>query len=69
MLEQVQGVPQVLTHLCLSGLFLMTFVMGGISRAGSQQKRKWQPIAVLLPGEPHGQRSLVGCIRLGVRYD
>ena len=24
-------------------------------------KRKWQPIAVLLPGESHGQRSLVGC--------
>ena len=37
MLEQVQGVPQVLTHLCLSGLFLMTFVMGGISHAGSQR--------------------------------
>ena len=35
MLEQVQGVPRVLTHLCLSGLFLMTFVMGGISCAGS----------------------------------
>ena len=22
--------------------------------------RKWQPLPVLLPGEPHGQRSLVG---------
>ena len=22
-------------------------------------RRKWQPIAVFLPGEPHGQRSLV----------
>ena len=30
MLEQVQGVPRVLIHLCPSGLFLMTFVMGGI---------------------------------------
>ena len=37
MLEQVQGVPRVLIHLCLSGLFLMTFVMGGISHAGSRQ--------------------------------
>ena len=24
-------------------------------------KRKWQPIPVFLPGESHGQRSLVGC--------
>ena len=23
-------------------------------------KREWQPIAVFLPGESHGQRSLVG---------
>ena len=25
-------------------------------------KRKWQPTPVFLPGESHGQRSLVGCI-------
>ena len=24
-------------------------------------RRKWQPTPVLLPGEPHGQRSTVGC--------
>ena len=24
-------------------------------------RRKWQPIPVFLPGESHGQRSLVGC--------
>jgi hypothetical protein len=36
MLEQIQGVPQGLIHLCLSGLLHMTFVMGGISRGGSQ---------------------------------
>ena len=24
-------------------------------------RRKWQPTPVLLPGESHGQRSLVGC--------
>ena len=23
--------------------------------------RKWQPTPVFLPGDPHGQRSLVGC--------
>ena len=24
-------------------------------------RRKWQPTPVLVPGKPHGQRSLVGC--------
>ena len=24
-------------------------------------RRKWQSTPVLLPGKPHGQRSLVGC--------
>ena len=33
MFKQVQGVPRVLIGLCPSGLFLMTFAMGGISRA------------------------------------
>ena len=25
------------------------------------QRRQWHPTPVLLPGKPHGQRSLVGC--------
>jgi len=25
------------------------------------QRRQWQPAPVLLPGNSHGQRSLVGC--------
>ena len=25
------------------------------------RRRKWQPTPVFLPGESHGQRSLVGC--------
>ena len=29
------------------------------------QRRQWQPIPVLLPGESHGQRSLVGYSPLG----
>ena len=29
--------------------------------------RQWQPTPVLLPGKPHGQRSLVGCSPWG-RY-
>ena len=28
---------------------------------GFDQRRKWQPTPVLLPGNAHGQRSLVGC--------
>ena len=28
-------------------------------------KRKWQPTPVFLPGEFHGQRSLVGCLLWG----
>ena len=36
MLEQIQGTPRVLTHLCSSGLFLMTSTMGRISCVGSR---------------------------------
>ena len=25
------------------------------------QRRQWHPTPVLLPGKPHGQKSLVGC--------
>ena len=28
-------------------------------------RRAWQPTPVFLPGESHGQRSLVGCSPLG----
>ena len=27
-------------------------------------RREWQPTPVFLPGESHGQRSLVGCVGL-----
>ena len=33
----------------------------------SHWKRKWQPTPVFLPGESHGQRSLVGCSPWGHR--
>ena len=32
-----------------------------LSFALTCQRRRWQPTPVLLPGESHGQRSLVGC--------
>ena len=30
-------------------------------------RRKWQPTLVFLPGEPHGQRSLVGYSPWGLK--
>ena len=30
--------------------------------AGQQWRRQWQPTPVLLPGKPHGWRSLVGAV-------
>ena len=39
MSEQVQEIPWVLIRLYLSGLLHTTFVLGGISRGGSQQVR------------------------------
>ena len=30
-------------------------------RASSPWRRQWHPTPVLLPGKPHGRRSLVGC--------
>ena len=30
-------------------------------------RRKWQPPPVLLPGEPHGQRSPAGCSPYGCK--
>ena len=54
--------PRDPTHLCLLGLFLMTFAMGGIPRAGSRQ----QPTPMIFPGESQGQGSLVGCYLWGL---
>ena len=28
---------------------------------GQNRRRQWHPTPVLLPGEPHGRRSVVGC--------
>ena len=32
-----------------------------LKRFSTHRMGKWQPTPVLLPGKPHGQRSLVGC--------
>ena len=34
--------------------------LGSIPGSGALWRRKWHPTPVLLPGESHGQRSLVG---------
>ena len=41
---------------------------GSIPGSGrSPGGEKWLPTPVFLPGEPHGQRSLVGCILGGLK--
>ena len=38
------------------------------SKSGMQTKeQKWQPTPILLPGESHGGRSLVGCSPWGLK--
>ena len=32
-----------------------------------QERRQWHTTPILLPGEPHGQRSLVGCSPWGCK--
>ena len=44
-------------HDWATSLWLFTFM---------HQRRKWQPTPAFLPGESHGQRSLVGCHLWGV---
>ena len=42
--------------------------LGSIPRLGRfPWRRAWQPTPVFLPGEPHGQRSLVGCSPSGLK--
>ena len=38
-----------------------TFVGKVISLLLNMRRRQWHPTPVLLPGKPHGRRSLVGC--------
>ena len=35
--------------------------VGSIPGPRSPWRKKWQPTLLFLPGESHGQRSLVGC--------
>ena len=50
-------------------LFIRTFQVVGINPWVGKipWRRAWQPTLVFLPGESHGQRSLVGCSPLGCR--
>ena len=42
----------------LQGIFPIQELKPGLLHC---RRRQWQPIPVLLPGKPHGRRSLVGC--------
>ena len=39
---------------------VLFFHLPAFKGASEQWRRKWQPTPVLLPGESHGRRSLVG---------
>ena len=66
--------------LCLSGIWDGSVVKNPPANAGDGRslgldpwvrkipwRRKWQPTPVFLPGESHGERSLVGCSSWGYR--
>ena len=38
----------------------------GVAKSRTPWRRVWQPTPVFLPGESHGQRSLVGCSPCGL---
>ena len=42
---------------------------GSLPIRGQEWRRKWQPTPVFSPGEPQGQRSLVGCRLWGGRTE
>ena len=44
---------------CYSRYLLSSFVLQSPIR--KRRRRQWHPTPVLLPGKPHGRRSLVGC--------
>ena len=53
-------------YLQLVGLFLLCYLLYcWFLLVCFKQRRKWQPTPVFLPGESHGQRSLVGCCPWG----
>ena len=57
----------VITFLCKLGLSTSIYLSGGGNLIHlavvivGQQRRRWHPTPVLLPGKSHGWRSLVGC--------
>ena len=63
------AVPEKLLHLSSSSFSNKGLLKGTVEHRSflvyslnlSFQRRQWQPTPVLLPGQSHGQRSLVGC--------
>ena len=49
---QVSNPIRTLSYLCLSLLFFSQLLV---------RPPQWHPTPILLPGKPHGRRSLVGC--------
>ena len=53
------------THLPVSGFSHSMWPLENPFLTFMHWQRKWQPTPVLLPGEPQGQGSLVGCCLWG----
>ena len=51
----------VLCSFIIKHLDLLCFCSDLPSSMGFPRRRQWHPTPVLLPGKPHGRRSLVGC--------
>ena len=45
----------------VSTLWEFEYTLGVGDAQGSLGRRQWHPTPILLPGESHGWRSLVGC--------
>ena len=57
--------PSGLTDLISPLLVFFFFLLLFLSYYCLYRRRQWQPTPVLLPGQSHGQRSLVGCSPCG----
>ena len=53
MADETGNIVESKSHLSVKVIYLLFYRLW--------QRQQWQPTPVLLPGESHGQRSLVGC--------
>ena len=61
LIHYISSLPSTWITLLLAGTFQKGKKWEKPWTAGWVQRRQWHPTPVLLPGKPHGWRSLVGC--------